>query len=261
VLLDLRDQQNDAWVWALESRTLTRVSFDRRAGGPVVWTADGARAFFAPTRNGQLNIFWAPVSGGAEERLLTSANVQYANAATPDGRYLLFEEVDPQTKFDLRLLALEGTRESKPLVQTPFNDQNAALSADGAWLAYQSDESGRAEIYVRPFPDVNAGRWLVSTAGATRPLWSRDGRELFFLDLDRRLTVVSIDTTPIFRAGPARTLFDTKPFGLEGINRNFDISPDGSRFLFVRNRPVPPDAKRLIVVQHWFEELERLLPR
>src|SRR5262249_41768920 len=129
-----------------------------------------------------------------------------------------------------------------------------------AWLAYQSDESARAEIYVRPFPNVGAGRWPISTSGGTRPLWSRDGRELFYLDIDRRLTRVPVETKPTFRAGLAQTLFDTKPFGLEGVNRNFDISPDGSRFLFVRNLPIPSDAKRFIVVQHWLEELERLVP-
>jgi len=260
VLLDLRDQQNDAWVWDFDHRALTRVTFDRHSGGPVVWTADGARAIYAPNRDGVINLFWKPISGGDEERLLTSTNTQFANAVTPDGRSLLFEEVDPKTKFDLRLLALDHSRESTPLIASPFNDQNPALSTDGAWLAYQSDESGRAEIYVRPFPNVEAGRWQVSIAGGTRPLWSRDGRELFFLDLERRLTVVDVQVKPAFRVGPARTLFDTKPFGLEGINRNFDISPDGRRFLFVQNLPIPPDAKRFVVVQHWLEELVRLVP-
>jgi len=114
----------------------------------------------------------------------------------------VFEETDPKTKFDIRLVTLKGAHTSTPLIQTPFNDQNPALSSDGAWLAYQSDESGRAEVYVCPFPKVDSGRWQVSTAGGTRPLWSRDGRDLFYLDVDRRLTVVSVQTQPTFHVSP-----------------------------------------------------------
>jgi Periplasmic component of the Tol biopolymer transport system len=121
---------------------------------------------------------------------------------TPNGEFVVFEETDPKTKFDIRLVTLKGAHTSTPLIQTPFNDQNPALSSDGAWLAYQSDESGRAEVYVCPFPKVDSGRWQVSTAGGTRPLWSRDGRDLFYLDVDRRLTVVSVQTQPTFHVSP-----------------------------------------------------------
>ena len=128
-------------------------------------------------------------------------------------------------------------------------------------MAYQSDESGgRAEVYVRPYPNVNAGRRQVSTSGGTRPLWSRNGRELFYLDVERRMTVVPVQTKSSFGVGSARMLFDTRSFSLVGIGRNFDVSPDGTRFLMVKDLPVPTEAKRLIVVQNWFEDLKRLVP-
>jgi hypothetical protein len=107
---------------------------------------------------------------------------------------------------------------------------------------------------------VNGGRWRVSTSGATRPLWSRDGRELFYLDADRRLTTVSVQTAAHFAAGPATTLFETKRFGLEGLARNFDVAPDGRRFVFIKNLPIPADARRLVIVQNWSEELKERVP-
>jgi serine/threonine-protein kinase len=262
VLVESRDEQNDLWSWDLVRGTLTRVTFNRRSGGPGVWTHDGTHVLFGPDRRGIINIFQQHFGGtGSEERLLTSPNTQYADVVSPDGRWLVYEETDPTTKFDLRLLALGGSRASTPLLHMPFNEQNADISPDGRWLAYQSDESGRAEVYVRPFPDVAEGRWQISTGGGTRPLWSRDGRELFYLDADRQLTAAPVETRSSFRVtSAARKLFDTKPFGMAGINRNFDVSPDGKRFLFTKNLRTPPDAKRIIVVGNWLEDLKQRVP-
>jgi serine/threonine-protein kinase len=170
---------------------------------------------------------------------------------------VVFDEVDSKSLFDVRILSIDGETESTPVLQTSFNEQNADISPDGRWLAYQSDESGRTEVYVRPFPDVAAGRWLVSSG--SRPLWARNGRELFYLDIERRLTVVPVQAGGGFSVGAATTLFDTRPFGVAGIGRNFDVAPDGTRFLMVKELPTPTDAKRLIIVEHWFEELKRIV--
>jgi len=158
------------------------------------------------------------------------------------------------------MLSSNGEPGSTPLLQTPFNEQNADISSDGRWLAYQSDESGRPEVYVRPFPNVTLGRWQISRSGGSRPLWARDGRELFYLDIDRRLTVVPVEGRAGFSVGAPTTLFDTRPFGLSGLGRNFDVAPDGTRFLMVKDLPTPTDAKRLIVVENWLDELKRLVP-
>ncbi len=185
---------------------------------------------------------------------------QFADTFSPDGRELVFDERDPHTKFDVRKLSMDERHASTPLLQTTSNEQNADLSPDGRWIAYQSDESGRAEVYVRPYPNVNAGRWPVSTRGGTRPVWSRDGRELFYLDVERRMTMVPVQTESSFGVGSAQMLFDTRSFSPVGVGRNFDVSPDGTRFLMVKDLPLPIEAKRLIVVQNWFEELKRLVP-
>jgi serine/threonine-protein kinase len=241
--------------------TLTRVTFDRHAGGPAIWTRDGGSIVsdFLDV-DGGVNLARQSLTGNKKPvHLSPTINTPYAGSFTPNGEWLVFEEVDPTSKLDLRLLSLSSGM-TTVLLQTPFNEQNAEIAPDGRWLAYQSDESGRGEVYVRPFPDVNTGRWQVSAAGGTRPVWSRDGRELFYLDAERRLTVVAVRANPQFAARPPRTLFDTRPFGLEGIGRNFDVSPDSMRFLLVKNLPTPPDAKRLIVVENWFEELKPRVP-
>ena len=153
------------------------------------------------------------------------------------------------------MLGLDGRREAVDLIRTPFNELNADVSPDGRWIAYQSDESGRHEVYVRPFPNAAGGRWHVSVNGGTRPLWSRDGRELFFLDPDRRMTVVEVRAGATLTVSAPRTLFDTASFGLEGQGRNFDIAPDGRRLLMVRNLPPPADVPSLVLVQNWLAEL------
>ena len=172
------NQQADVWVWEFARSALTRLTFGRQAGGPAIWSRDGQRVVFGSNRAGIVNLFWQAANGtGVPERLLTGPNIQSAGTFSPDGSQLVFDEIDPLTKYDVRMLSI-GKHASTPLLQTPFNEQNANLSPDGHWIAYQSDQSGRAEVYVRPYPNVNAGRWTVSTKGGTRPLWSRDGREL-----------------------------------------------------------------------------------
>jgi serine/threonine-protein kinase len=261
VLVEARDQENDLWTWDLSGTRLTRVTFGRYAGGPGTWTRDGRSVVYGPDHGGIINLVQQLLdSPDSVKPLVTSPNTQYADASSPDGRWLVYEETDPATKFDLRVLALDGSHESKPLLNGPYNEQNPDISPDGRWLAFQSDESGRVEIYVRPFPDVAAGRWPVSTRGGTRPLWSRDGRELFYLNEQRQLVVVSVGDRTGFHVGAAQTLFDTKPYGTYGINRNFDAAPDGKRFIFTKTLPTSPDAKRLIVVENWTEELKQRVP-
>ena len=150
-----------------------------------VWTPDGRRLAFRSQRSGPHNLFWQAADGtGPVERLTESPNEQSPHAFSPDGTRLLIREERPTTGADLALLTLEGERRVETLVQTTFTERNGEISPDGRWLAYQSDESGQFEIYVRPFPDVNSGRWQISTGGGTRPLWARRGRELFYVAPD-----------------------------------------------------------------------------
>jgi serine/threonine-protein kinase len=164
---------------------------------------------------------------------------------------------------DVMVLSLTGERRIRPLVQSPFTDRNGVVSPDGRWLVYESDSSGRFEIYARPFPDTASGQWQVSTAGGTRPLWAHSGRELFFMGLEGALMRVAVAATQaVWTAGTPAKLLEPKYFGT-GSNpgRTYDISPDGQRFLMIKqgsSDQAPPP--QIVIVQNWDQELKRLVP-
>ena len=146
-----------------------------------------------------------------------------------------------------------------PLLQTTFRETYPELSSDGRWLAYTSDESGRLEIYVRPFPDVDGGgRWQVSTDGGEQPLWARDGQELFYRSGDAMMAV-HIETDPTFAAGNPEVVFEGQYERTLG-GRTYDISLDGEQFLMMKDVEGTLETPQIIVVLNWFEELKRLAP-
>ncbi len=148
------------------------------------------------------------------------------------------------------------------MLETEFLERNAALSPDGRWMAYQSNESGQYEVYVRPFPDVNGGRWQVSSGGGEWPLWSPDGRELFYVGSESMMAV-PIETEPTFTQGTVDLLFDLGPYLRSPRSRKIDISPEGDRFLMLKaggGLDETAETTSIIVVQNWFEELKRLVP-
>ena len=160
-------------------------------------------------------------------------------------------------------LELDGTRRITPLVRSQFSERNGIISPDGRWLAYEADDSGRFEIYVRPYPDVNTGRSVVSTAGGTKPIWARSGQELIYVSPTGALMRVGVvrgaswvATTPALVVNEG---YFTNPVWW---GRSYDVSPDGQRFLMIKeggtDRSAAPTS--LIVVQHWVEELKRLVP-
>ena len=175
----------------------------------------------------------------------------------------IFRDGEPQA-FDISRLALGQDHRIEPLVHTPFSEQNGEVSPDGRWLAYQSNDSGRAEIWVRPFADVNGGRWQVSAGGGFQPLWGPDGREMFYRDLTGAVMRVAIERGSGWAAETPTKLFGAGQyyFGYgEAFGRTYDISRDGRRFLMIKD--VAPDqssAPTILVVQNWFEELKRLVP-
>lgn len=158
-------------------------------------------------------------------------------------------------------MALDGSRRVSPLVQTPFNDGSAEVSPDGRWLAYFSNASGRQEVYVRPFPDAASGRWQVSTAGGSLPRWRRDGRELFFMAPDGALMGIQVSSTgSTWSATPAVKVLAPGYWSRMQIGPNYDVSPDGKRFLVVTPPREQADPPELVVVQHWNEELKARVP-
>ena len=269
VALDVRDQEADIWIWDLARERLTRVTFGAAVDQYGVWTPDGKTVIFAssesPAAMAPRSIFARPSDGTGTVQQLTHGTVaQFPSTVTPDGSALIYREhasTTDGTMADLLIVPLRGERRPRPLVRTPFAEVNAEVSPDGRWLAYQSNESGRDEIFVRPFPNVDAGKWLVSTSGGTQPLWSRDGRELFF-ESAGGLMRVALRAGAAFAVDTPTRLIDGPPsYGTRG--RMYDVSPDGKRFLMIKavagEDGAPPPA-RLVLVQNWFEDLKRLVP-
>jgi serine/threonine-protein kinase len=163
------------------------------------------------------------------------------------------------------LLSLDAQRRLRPVMQTSFLERNGQISPDGRWLAYESNESGRTEVYVRPFPDVSGGRWQVSTDGGERPLWARDGGELFYVPPTGGLMRMPVNGRTTWAANsPTKLLEGPYLWRLPAVGGPlYDVSPDGTRFLLLKAAEASEQATgaaNLVIVQNWFEELKRLVP-
>jgi serine/threonine-protein kinase len=266
VAVMVADQEFDIWSLDLSRTTLTRITLD--AGNDLfpVWTPDGSRMIFTSERSGARTLFWQAVDGtGAVERLSDSPNVQYPSGMSPDGHRLIFTERTVKTGEDVMQLELDGAHRVTPLVQSPFTDRNGIVSPDGRWLAYESNESGRFEISVRPFSDMNSGgRRQVSTGGGTRPLWARSGQELFYASPTGAIMRVGVERGPSWAATTPTVLVKEGYRTIAGDpGRLYDIARDDQRFLMIKDAaPVDQTAApaSLVVVQRWTEELKRLVP-
>ena len=181
--------------------------------GDQVWTPDGERLVFGSRRAGAQNLFSKAADGtGNVERLTTSANIQAPSSISLDGRTLVLVEGRPETGFDVGLLSLNGEQGIEWLLESEYDEEYAEISPDGRWMAYESDESGRFEIYVRPFPNVDEGKWQISGNGGDHPLWAPDERELFYRGPNGEMVAVPIDTESNFSAGSPDVLFEASDF-------------------------------------------------
>ncbi len=254
-------QSTAVWLYDLARGTLTRVTETAGALPLSVWTPDGKHVTFRSTVGGALNLHWMPADGsGAAERLTTSENMQSPGSWSPDGQVLAFSEADSTTGWDIWVLKLAGDRKPRPFLQTPFNEGAPMFSPDGRWLAYGSDESGRLEIYVRPFPGPG-GKWQISTEGGTEPVWARNGRELFYRNGDKMMAA-AVETKPVFAAAKPRLLFEGHyETGMySSFQPNYDVAPDGQRFLMIKSSEQESAAAQLNVVLNWSDEVRRLVP-
>jgi Tol biopolymer transport system component len=151
-----------------------------------------------------------------------------------------------------------------PLLTLPYDEVSPKLSPDGRWLLYSSQESGKAEVYVRPFPDVNAGRWPISVGGGSQPLWAKNGREIFYVSPDNVMMAAVVTTQEGFQVGERKALFEIPSgFVLSAVSTPYDVSPDGQRFIMVRDIPsaTPAVGAPIILVENWFEELRAKIGR
>jgi Tol biopolymer transport system component/predicted Ser/Thr protein kinase len=267
VAVTITDQDDQIWLFDLSRETLTRFTFEGSANLNPTWTPDGKRIAFDSIKGGPLNIFWQLADGGGGlEQLSASEFTQVPFSWSPDGQLLAFFEVNPTTQRDIWVLRLGDppaspgqVRKAQPFLRTPFDEAVPRFSPDGRWLAYTSDESGRYEIYVQPYPGPG-GKWQISTEGGTEPAWNPNGRELFYRSNDKMMAV-DIATQPGFAAGTPRMLFEGRYEVAPVPSANYDVSSDGQRFLMIKPSEQAQAARTQInVVLNWFEELKRRVP-
>jgi serine/threonine protein kinase/dipeptidyl aminopeptidase/acylaminoacyl peptidase len=256
-----RTVQGNTDVWLIDAArgVPSRFTFDPAFDGYPIWSPDGSRIVFASSRKGSYDIYQKPSNGaGNDELLLRSSLNKYPNDWSPDGRFLLYMQMDPKTGFDLWVLPLFGERKPFPYVNTSFNENVGQFSPDGRWVAYESDESGRFEVYVQPFPGPG-GKWQVSTGGGIEPRWRRDGKELLYIAPDGKLMAVPIQGAgQTLEAGAAVALFQTRieGGGQYGAKQQYAVAPDGQRFL-INITADESTASPITIVTNWARTLKK----
>jgi Tol biopolymer transport system component len=253
------DLEPQLWLYDLSRETLTPFTFGGNGNSTAVWTPDGKRIAFLSYKEVKPNLFWQRADGsGGLERLTTSEYSQIPKSWSPDGQLLAFTQADPSSGLDIWVLRM-GDRKAQPFIQTQGSQSVPQFSPDGHWLAYVSDESGRPEIYVQPYPGPG-GKWQISTEGGKEPVWNRNGRELFYRS-GNKMMAVEIATHPSFVAGKPRMLFEGPYLATPLTSPYYDVAPDGQRFLMLKPTGQAQAAPTQInVVLNWTEELKRHVP-
>jgi len=264
--------KSDIWIWDILRETMTRLTFSEGSDCPL-WTLDGRRIAFSKfaTTGLPTDVYWKAADGTGEEEKLGSAQNRLLLpwSWSSDGNTLALSEFDLAggTESDIGTISMKDNRERKPLLSQKYDEFQPKISPDGKWMAYVSNESGRREIYVRPFPDMSKGKWQVSTSGGDTPLWSPDGRDLFYRS-GNAVMGVSVETEPAFKAGKPEILFRGAYVQMSARDdeQPWDIHPDGKRFLMLK----PPSSaagasmaegpRRINIVLNWFEELKQRVP-
>ena len=243
----------DIWILDLRRQTVDRLSHSGQGISPV-WTPDSRQVCY---RSGSEFICQAADGSGSPHTVTKGIDVGAPKSFSPDGTRLIWTKGSPGSQ-DVFMTTVRPAVETRPLIEARFNESGASVSPNGRWIAYQSDETGRPEVYVRPFPDVDRGRWPVSNSGGIEPRWSRDSKELFYTfgggPVERLVWSVAIDPGREFRAGPPKLIAKLP----SSFSVAWDVAPDG-RFMF--HTPAPSTLSpaqrfsQIVVVEHWFDEL------
>jgi eukaryotic-like serine/threonine-protein kinase len=240
----------DVWLFGLARGEQSRFTFGPGPNTAAVWSPDGKHIAFASTREGLLQVFQRALDRGADEvvnrALGNPPALTLPEDWSPDGRYLVERKVVPPDS--LWIQPLFGDKKAYPFAAEAYNQRSARISPDGKWLAYASEESGPFEVYVQSFP-AGGGKVQVSIKGGERPAWSRDGKELFFMNPESKVMAAAIHAGEKFEAGAPKALFDTNSGGSLSFNNGFDVSKDG-RFL-IPVRAEGAGATPLTVVVNW----------
>lgn len=259
---DPRTSKGDLWVFDFSRRVSTRLTFHPGLDASPVWSPDSERIVFRSARDGVGDLYEKAANGaGDEEPLLRSNEVKYPFDWSRDGRFLVYSIIRPaENRFHVSMfvLPLAGDRHPTTYVANQFANGQGAFSPDNRWVAYRSDESGANEVYVQSFPanSSTGGKWRVSSGGGLEPRWRRDGKELFYLS-GRKLMAVDVSTTPTFKLGVPKVLFEA-PFWPGGgtTSRHYSVTADGQKFLI--NASVEAQGSSPItVVMNWATALDK----
>ncbi|MBI4470913.1 MAG: PD40 domain-containing protein [Acidobacteria bacterium] len=263
-ILDPKTRNRGLWLYELARGLRTRFTLEPSEDRAPVWSPDGRRIVFTSDRQGHWDLYQKASSGtGSEERLLESQSYEVPFSWSPDGRFLLYRPFDPKTSWDLWILPMSNDSgmnsppgEPFPFVRTGFHEMGGEFSPDGRWIAFQSDESGRQEMYVAPFPGPG-GKRRISTAGGQWPKWRGDGREIFYLAADDKLMAAEVRLKgATLEVGAVRALFITRPFDSGYTGYPYDVTRDGERFLV--NTAVETGASSPItLVINWMADLKK----
>jgi eukaryotic-like serine/threonine-protein kinase len=246
----------DIWLIDAARGVPTRFTYDAALDHDPLWSPDGSRVVFASNRTGINNLFWKSSGGaGADELLLKSDRINMPNDWSSDGRFLLFRSTDPQMGRDLWVLPVSGDKKPFPFVKSPYEEREGQFSPNGKWIAYQSNESGRFQIYVQPFPGPG-GKFQISVNGGAQPRWNKNGKEIFYLSLDSKMMAAPVTLSrddQAVEAGTPAALFAVRIAGgpLPGIvKQQYAVSSDGQRFL-VNLTPDEGAASTITMIWNW----------
>ncbi len=254
------------WIYDFARKVLSPLTPEPGRAFSPVWSPDGRRLAFTRYESGNPQLFWKAADGSGNLEPLSPGEIpEFPNSWSPDGRTLAFNAVQRDLRglmmagienLDLWPLSLEGKRERRAWLASPFREAGAMFSPDGRSIAYTSDESGRNEVYVRPL--AGPGKIKISSDGGSEPAWSPDGREIFYRTTDK-LMAVPVQTAPELAAGEARpVLTERYARSVDDSPRNYDVSPDGNRFLFIKSGEVKEEPIRVLnLITNWYAELER----
>ena len=252
-----RNGKSDVWVKQLPAGPFSRITFGDTGYFRPSWVPDGSHVVYLGDRGDGAGVPYVRRADGVSEATkLVKQKLGLAQALeSPDGKWLILRTAVGETGNGDIYGVRVGDTTMVPLVKSPAREGYPALSPDGKWLAYASDESGTFEIYVRPFPDVSSARWQVSTAGGSAPLWSHSGKEIFFRNNRNELVAAEISTTPSFTVTSQRALFALGPYVFTGPVQQYAVSADDKSFLMMRETTTG-ETGLLVVSEHWFEELK-----